>query len=532
MKRIFGLVFSLSLLAFSCAKNNAEGEQQAEQGSNDPQIPLSVNSKLLHYGESFTLRAEPQFEDKTVLWTTSDESVAGLGETSGQQEVTVSAGKDGRAVITASPLGHPGLKSTCVVTVSTKKVQSISFDRQPGRDYLLLLRNPSNIMYDDLRFHDLNVRVLPEDASIPEISYSTTNSSIAYVNADGTVLPGNHDGVAIITLSARDGSGVKATIEVRVQEDYIVPTSLSSFAAQLGNVAKGDSKTVSLSWFPANATETDFKVTSSEPAVATVVKNEDGTFTLNALSEGTSTISVAALKGTAHASATVNVVDGTPYLTLTWPEDYYYAEPFVSADRLNVVVGQNIKLTAMAFNTSASVNWSTDSYSRVSVSANGTLTCKAVSDDVTITASLSGNESVSKSVKVRCYAAPTNLALKFYKQFSAVPEYEIPATSTYYLLTGSDYGENGIYVTVTLSDGTSPQRVRQKRVKAELDAAIAPYVSVTESKRILGYDGSTVYGTKWNVKCTKRPASTVTGNISFYDADFPTVKRSFKVGVN
>ena len=58
--------------------------------------------------------------------------------------------------------------------------------------------------------------VYPEDASNKELEYSTSNDNIAWVTSDGIVCTGHLGGTATITCKATDGSGVKATFQIKV----------------------------------------------------------------------------------------------------------------------------------------------------------------------------------------------------------------------------------------------------------------------------------------------------------------------------
>ena len=71
----------------------------------------------------------------------------------------------------------------------------------------------------DSGMHFLTVTVYPEYASNRGVKYTSSNSSVVSVTADGRCTPKNV-GSAVITATAIDGSGVSATMNVNVSNDY------------------------------------------------------------------------------------------------------------------------------------------------------------------------------------------------------------------------------------------------------------------------------------------------------------------------
>jgi uncharacterized protein YjdB len=62
-------------------------------------------------------------------------------------------------------------------------------------------------------------------------------------------------------------------------------------------VIVGSPEIITITWNPVNATNKDYTVVSSDETKATVAKNEDGTFTITGLVEGTSTITITPTDG-------------------------------------------------------------------------------------------------------------------------------------------------------------------------------------------------------------------------------------------
>ena len=87
---------------------------------------------------------------------------------------------------------------------NSKKVASIT----PSEDLINLTIGASQ---------RINARVLPNDAANKNLSYASTNTYVASVSSDGEVRA-LREGSATITISATDGSGVSASVNVNVSK--------------------------------------------------------------------------------------------------------------------------------------------------------------------------------------------------------------------------------------------------------------------------------------------------------------------------
>ena len=77
----------------------------------------------------------------------------------------------------------------------------------------------SSLSLSQGKTQQLNVRVLPDDATDKSVTWSTNNESVAIVSNTGLVTA-IAEGWATITCTANDGSGVNATCEVIVKNTY------------------------------------------------------------------------------------------------------------------------------------------------------------------------------------------------------------------------------------------------------------------------------------------------------------------------
>ena len=147
--------------------------------------------------------------NKGVTWTSSDESVA---------EVTsngfVSAIGLGTCTITCTAKDASGVSATCEVTVMLQPVTDIT-----------LSSSTLGLSVDDT--HRLTATVLPSDADNPNLTWTSSDETIATVDQTGLVT-GIAEGTCTITVSATDGSDVSATCLVNVIVHEYVDLGLPS----------------------------------------------------------------------------------------------------------------------------------------------------------------------------------------------------------------------------------------------------------------------------------------------------------------
>ncbi|MBQ6280326.1 MAG: Ig domain-containing protein, partial [Mycoplasma sp.] len=129
----------------------------------------------------------------------------------------------------------------------------------------------------------LSANVFPETATDKSVTWSSNNESVAIVNENGTITAigvGN----ATITVTTNDG-GLTATCEVTVDTIHVTGVTLDKTSTTL---AVGDTKTLTATILPENATDKSVTWSSNNESVAIV--NENGTIT--AIGVGNATITV------------------------------------------------------------------------------------------------------------------------------------------------------------------------------------------------------------------------------------------------
>lgn len=170
--------------------------------------PTTITKKV---GETHQLTATLTPADVTkkyILWSSSNENVATVSKSG-----LVTIVGYGSCNIYAHTTDGSGLSATCTVSVP-RLVESITLDRT------------SLVLHKDHEY-SLNATASPANANNKAVTWSSSDTNIATVSADGTVT-GKANGTATITCTAQDGSGVATTCTVTVPTPEYVDLGLPS----------------------------------------------------------------------------------------------------------------------------------------------------------------------------------------------------------------------------------------------------------------------------------------------------------------
>ena len=202
-------LFSLAAITLSltaCQEENPGTDWTPSLSARAAAVTLDKSEISLPEGESVTLTASvaPSYaSNKEVTWSSSNTSVATV-DASGK----VTAVKGGSAIITANAGGKT---ATCYVTV-TAKVTGVTL-------------NKTEIALMEGESVTLTASVAPSYASNKEVTWSSSNTSVATVDASGKVTAVKA-GSATITVTTCDG-GFTATCAVTVKTREAVDLGLS-----------------------------------------------------------------------------------------------------------------------------------------------------------------------------------------------------------------------------------------------------------------------------------------------------------------
>ncbi len=263
-KTITGLLRSALLLPVACLAFTACDKDQLfttdmPEASLIKSITLDVSSTLpLPVGMDTTLvchiEAPEGLEDRTLLWKSSDESIATV-----DQNGKITGVATGDATVTVTP--EIGFGATATVTVHVVpeliKAQEVKITNpKEGED-----------IYETDKIQ-LATEILPADHTYDYLAWSSSDENIATVDKDGLVTC-LKAGKVTITASTNDHSGVKGSIELSIRA-YIPVESVEIKAPSDPLCISMGSKKLDVTYYPANATEGSVTWTSSDESIVTV----------------------------------------------------------------------------------------------------------------------------------------------------------------------------------------------------------------------------------------------------------------------
>lgn len=222
--------------------------------------------------------------DKAVIWNSSNEEIATVTE-----EGLVTAIKEGEVSIIAT--SNNNLTGTCKLVVSKKviHVQSIS------------INETMTIMVDVDQVFNLDIKVLPENATNKKIIWTVSNKGLITINEEKKTITGVKKGEVIITVTTEDGN---KTDECKVTiTPYKVPVISISLSETKIKLKIGDSKLIEAIPLPNIAANKTITWSSSNKGIVTVSK--DGLIT--AIKEGKANIIATAHNGV-NKSCEVTVI--------------------------------------------------------------------------------------------------------------------------------------------------------------------------------------------------------------------------------
>lgn len=342
------------------------------------QIQLSQTRASLIEGKELQLTATVLPTDATnqsLTWSSSVEGVATVDPTG-----KVTAIKAGTTVITATAKDDSGISASCTVqvTVPTVKVTGITLNKTTAS----VVKGKTVA---------LTATVTPDTATDKTIKWTTSNKNVATVSTDG-VVTAVAAGTAIITATAADDSGVKATCKITVTNPVIKVTKVT-LNKTTASVVKGKTLTLTATVTPTNATNKNVTWKSSNTKIATV----DGNGKVTAVAAGTATITCTA-KADKSKSATCKITVTNPAVKVT--------KLSMNKTSVDLLKGKTVqlKVTVTPSNaTNKAVTWTSSNKKIATVTSNGLV--KAVgTGTVTITAKAKDGSGKKVTCRINVYA--------------------------------------------------------------------------------------------------------------------------------
>ena len=273
----------------------------AEDGGMNDECAVSVTPKVypvesvsldrteyeMTEGDTATLVATIKPDNatnKNVSWSSSDESIATISD-----EGMVTAIKAGTAVITVTT--EDGNKTAeCSITITSKvyPVESVSLDRT---EYEMTEGDTVTLV----------ATIKPDNATNKNVSWSSSDESIATVNDEGKVTA-IKAGTAVITVTTEDGNKT-AECSITVTSK-VYPVESVSLDRTEYEMTEGDTATLVATIKPDNATNKNVSWSSSDESIATV--SDEGMVT--AIKAGTAVITVTTEDGGKTAGCSITVI--------------------------------------------------------------------------------------------------------------------------------------------------------------------------------------------------------------------------------
>lgn len=197
-KTIIATITAVAMAATSVTVSESDHAQAATKAITITNVPYSTLT--IKKGSTYQLKAKAGSKSNlNFVWKSSNKkkvSVTKNGKLKGL--------KKGTATITVSVKNKKYKKAKIKVTVGTK-VSQIKVIRTA---MVLCVGSTATI----------KSQILPENASNKKVKYESSNTKVATVNSKG-VVKGIKAGTAKVTIYAADGSGKKATITIKVEEN-------------------------------------------------------------------------------------------------------------------------------------------------------------------------------------------------------------------------------------------------------------------------------------------------------------------------
>lgn len=247
-------------------------------------VTISPRTPAFYVGGTKQLTATVSPADasnKGVTWSSSNPSVASV-----DQNGLVTGLKFGSANITATTVDG-GYTDTVKVSIMNYPVSTVTVTPESAEIYVG-------------ETTQLTASVLPEEATIQSVSWSSSDTTVATVNENGLVTA-KKQGTAVITATSDSDVTIADTATIRVKNMPVAGVSVTPYLAEV--VLGGDVQLTAVI-SPANATNKAVSWSSSDPSVATV----DASGKVSTKKAGSAEITCTTEDGAYTATTTVQVL--------------------------------------------------------------------------------------------------------------------------------------------------------------------------------------------------------------------------------
>ncbi len=264
--------FAISKITINETKNSIDNEN----------IILKKNSKV----ELSCIVSPDNASDKSLLWTSSDETVA----TVSIDGVVEAKDKEGSAVISVTPA--IGFGATDAMTAVKVQVVDNYVDIE---DFNITVEGGKTEMFVSETLQ-LTATVTNQDATFKRFTWKSSNDEIATVDPKTGLVTGISEGNVTITATADDFSATPVSDSYEITIERAIPLESLTFTddPELNALGYGQTYQIQYTTLPTNATRTLISWESSHPDVISV--DNQGKVKVNTITEGSVTITAKSTK--------------------------------------------------------------------------------------------------------------------------------------------------------------------------------------------------------------------------------------------
>ena len=433
-------------------------------------VKFDIETLELIEGETGTIKVTVEPADATdqkVNWTSSNPEVVTVADG------VVTAVAPGTATIIATSVDG-GKTASCNVTINPKPipVEGVSVEVE-------------TVEIVEGETAAIVVTVTPEDASVKDVTFASSDETVATVDEEGNITA-VAPGTATITITTADG-GKTATCEVTVTPK-VVPVEGIAFTKEQVSVVEGEKVLLYVSFTPKNASDKRVTWSSSDTGVATI----DTKGNVTGVKPGTATITVKTTDGGKTATCVVNVTKKpTPVSGVK-----------INRSSLTLTIGGSAILVATVSPedaTNQKVVWSSSDESIATVDQNGEVTAvKTGSAKITATTE-DGDKTTTCDVTVTDKpVSATGVTLDkrtlslFLNQTSQLAATVAPANATNHDVTWSS--SNTSVATVDKTGKVTAAAIGSATITAKTHNGKTATCTVTVSERYIVYYNNSAAG--------------------------------------
>lgn len=263
-------------------------------------ISLNQNNLKLDLSGESTQMLKPSITpynatNQNIIWKSEDDSIATVDD-----QGKVIAKSVGRTMIMATTQDG-GKTAVCEIQVIDSQQEEVKITDITIKENNLILKKGQRKI--------LTTMIAPLNATDKGLLWTSSKPDVAEVTEVGTIIA-KSAGTAIITATARDGSGVTASMTVTVTDELtpeVVPVTGVKLDREKVTLKKGREDTLIATVEPHHATNKEVTWESANPSIVSV--DENGNITAHL--KGETTITVTTKDGGFTASAKITVTSSS-----------------------------------------------------------------------------------------------------------------------------------------------------------------------------------------------------------------------------